>query len=49
MVRETACGLSFKLTKGGIDDGIEDVCQTKSFDNKYVDEHEIFQMGNYNL
>jgi hypothetical protein len=24
MVHETTCGLSFHLTKGGIDDGIED-------------------------
>jgi hypothetical protein len=36
MVRETTCGLSFQLTKGGIDDGIEDGCQTESFDNKYA-------------
>jgi hypothetical protein len=30
MVHETTCGLSFQLTKGGIDDGIEDGCQTES-------------------
>jgi hypothetical protein len=42
MVHETTCGLSFQLTKGEIDDGIEDGCQTKSFDNK---KHQICQMG----
>jgi hypothetical protein len=40
MVHETTCGLSFQLTKGGIDDeiydGIADGCQTESFDNKYT-------------
>jgi hypothetical protein len=36
MVHETTCGLSFQLTKGGIDDVIEDGCQTKSFNNKYA-------------
>jgi hypothetical protein len=36
MVCETTCGLSFQLTKGGINDGIADGCQTESFDNKYA-------------
>jgi hypothetical protein len=46
MVHETTCGLSFQLTKGGIDDEIEDGCQTKSFDNNkhhMPDGHEIFR------
>jgi hypothetical protein len=33
MVHETTFGLSFQMTKGGIDDGIEDGFQTESFDN----------------
>jgi hypothetical protein len=40
-VYETTCGLSFQLTKGGIDDGIEDGYQTESFDNN---KHQICQM-----
>jgi hypothetical protein len=31
MVHETTCGLSFQLTKGGIDDGIEDWLSNKKF------------------
>ena len=46
MVHETTCGLSFQLTKGGIDgeidDGIEYGCEIKSFDNN---KHQICQMG----
>jgi hypothetical protein len=34
MVHEITCGLSFLLKKGEIDDGIEDGCQTESFNNK---------------
>jgi hypothetical protein len=36
MVREITCGLSFQLTKGGINDGIADGCQIESLDNKYA-------------
>jgi hypothetical protein len=35
MVRETTCGISFQLTKGGVDDGIEYGCQNENFDIKY--------------
>jgi hypothetical protein len=42
MIHETTCGLSFQLTKWGIDDGIEDGCQTESFDNN---KHQICQMS----
>jgi hypothetical protein len=34
MVHEITCGLSFQLKKGGIDDGIEDGCETEGFENK---------------
>ena len=40
IVHETTCGLSFQLTKGGIDDGIG--CQIEIFDNK---KHQVCQMG----
>jgi hypothetical protein len=40
MVNENTYGLSFQLTKGGIDDGIG--CQTESFDNN---KHQVCQMG----
>jgi hypothetical protein len=46
MVHETTCGLSFQLTKEGIDDGIEDGCQIESFDNN---KQQICQMGNCSL
>jgi hypothetical protein len=36
MVRKTTCGLSFQLTKGGINDGIEDGCPTEIFDKPYA-------------
>jgi hypothetical protein len=52
MVHETTCGLSFQLTKGGIDDGIEDGCQTerlKVSTTNMPDGHQIFQMGNCSL
>jgi hypothetical protein len=39
MVRKTTCGISFQLTKGGIDDVIGNICQIESFDNN------ICQMG----
>jgi hypothetical protein len=42
MVHETTCGLSFQLTKGGIDYGIEDGCQTEIFDNN---KHQVCQIG----
>ena len=50
MVHETTCGLSFQLTKGGNDDGIdygndygiEDGCQTEIFDNN---KHQVCNMG----
>ena len=46
MVHETTSGLSFQLTKAGIDDGIdygiEDGCQTESFNNN---KHQVCQMG----
>jgi hypothetical protein len=42
MVHENTCGLSFQLTKGGIDDGIEYGCQTESFENN---KHQVCQMG----
>jgi hypothetical protein len=44
MVHETTFGLSFQLTKGGIDDGNEDGCQTESFENN---KHQICQMTDY--
>jgi hypothetical protein len=36
MVCKTTCGLFSWLTKGGIDDGIEDGCDIENFDNKYA-------------
>jgi hypothetical protein len=42
MVRETISGISFSLTKGGIDYRIEDGCQTETFDNN---KQKICQMG----
>jgi hypothetical protein len=45
MVRETTCGLSFQLKKGGIDDGIEHGFQTKSFYIKYVKWESTFSNG----
>jgi hypothetical protein len=41
MAHETTYGLSFQLTKGGIDDGIS-CCQTESFNNN---KHQVCQMG----
>jgi hypothetical protein len=46
MVHETTCGLSFQLKKGGIDEGIEDGCQTESFNNN---KNHFFLMGNYTM